>query len=380
MPQFSIITAFRNRDLQRVKNSLDSLSAQTYTDFELIFIDYGSSPELSQQTEMLIANYPFAKYYFTETRGWFWSRAHALNTGIKPAKGNISILWDIDLMVEPDFLASLQQFNIDSVFTTHRCYYLPEQFTIENYKTAEILNKSEHSYVGLCVVKTSVLNAIEGFDEFYQVWGAEDDDLYNRIEALGYQKQMVDATQIPVYHQWHPTQAPALPDLWYLTMLDRLYAQPPSDRSKRSDGYWRITPTGGVMHTQNRPAFAAFETKSYLNGIREELIFWNHTFLYNLFMNKFNAINSGELIYIEHTYAQMNFSTKSQRIISVFNKLMKNRRLNLRLSNEIQEKHIMLKDNIYSFLKYFVGTHRHQLTDYYLDWREDGFVFIAIKN
>jgi GT2 family glycosyltransferase len=50
------------------------------------------------------------------------------------------------------------------------------------------------------VVKTSVLHEIEGFDEFYQVWGAEDDDLYNRLQAAGYSREMVEATQIPVYH------------------------------------------------------------------------------------------------------------------------------------------------------------------------------------
>ncbi len=53
MPHFSIITAFRNRDAERVKNSLNSLAAQQYTDFELKFIDYGSSPEVSAENKAI---------------------------------------------------------------------------------------------------------------------------------------------------------------------------------------------------------------------------------------------------------------------------------------------------------------------------------------
>jgi len=59
---------------------------------------------------------------------------------------------------------------------------------------------------------------------------------------------------------------------------------------------------------------------------------------------------------------------------------MKLRRFNFRFINKIQQEQDALKANICSFLKYFAGTRRHQLTDYYLDWHEDGFVFIAIKN
>jgi len=59
MPHFSIITALRNRDAERVKNSLNSLAAQQYTDFELIFIDYGSSPEVTAQIKPLVESDSF---------------------------------------------------------------------------------------------------------------------------------------------------------------------------------------------------------------------------------------------------------------------------------------------------------------------------------
>jgi glycosyltransferase involved in cell wall biosynthesis len=38
----TIVYAFRNRDVLRVKASLDSLQQQTHSDFKVVFVDYGS--------------------------------------------------------------------------------------------------------------------------------------------------------------------------------------------------------------------------------------------------------------------------------------------------------------------------------------------------
>ena len=221
---FSIITAFRNRDVQRVKNSLNSLAAQTIRDFELIFVDYGSEKPVSEIIKPIVEKYSFAKYTFSNTRNMFWSRSHALNTGIKLANGQMTILWDIDLMVEPDFLEQLsKQVNYQQQFSTHRCYYLPQEANVQNYKTNSMIKQSQHAYVGLCTVDTFILKKIQAFDEFYQVWGAEDDDLYARLQSAGLQRKQIEAKDIAVYHQWHPIQAPALPDMWYIQMVEHLF-------------------------------------------------------------------------------------------------------------------------------------------------------------
>ncbi|MDX2149015.1 MAG: galactosyltransferase-related protein [Planctomycetota bacterium] len=49
--------------------------------------------------------------------------------------------------------------------------------------------------------------AINGFDEGFAGWGAEDDDLARRAYAAGC-KPALAVTLAIVYHQWHPTRAP----------------------------------------------------------------------------------------------------------------------------------------------------------------------------
>lgn len=369
MPHFSIITAFRNRDLERVKNSLDSLTAQTVQDFELIFIDYGSDAEVSAQVKPLVESYRNAHYVYAETRGMFWSRAHSLNIGIRLANGNICVLWDIDLMVENDFLAKLSNYDFLHVFTTHRCYYLPESANINNYKTKPILQEAVHSYVGLCCVQTDILTQIKGFDEYYQVWGAEDDDLYARLQHQGFEKNLIDATHIPVYHQWHATQSPALPDPWYLQMLVRLY-------SGKGESFSRW----GIQTTQEmRPARLAFESGEYKNGIVTELITYNHTFLYNTFMQKFYQLPQNTVIYLEYVFPHLSYNTTLQKIMANINKLLAAKKRNMRVYNQTQLQQEELKQNINGFLKFFVGTHRHLFQDYHLNWNNKGFVLTIVK-
>ena len=126
--KISIIIGFRNRDIQRVKYALDSLAVQSLKDFELIFIDYGSDIPLAKQVEALFGEYDFVKYYYSDSRGRFWNRAHAVNTGFRFSAGEKIFISDIDIIYHPDFLKSIAAFNLENTFYTFSCYYLPEGF------------------------------------------------------------------------------------------------------------------------------------------------------------------------------------------------------------------------------------------------------------
>lgn len=217
----SIVVGYRNREIERVKRSLDSLSNQTFTDFEIIFVDYGSDTSIATEIEMLVTSYNFTKYIYSDTRGWLWNRAHALNTGVKFTSGDIILLFDIDLILESNFLEKLSNLSFETTFFTFSCFYLPEKFKYFN----DLFNSGVHyeqNYVGLCAIKKENIYKIRGFDEYFMVWGVEDDDLYNRLESINISRLQLGQPDFYVFHQWHSTHAPSKPTMWYLQMVQYL--------------------------------------------------------------------------------------------------------------------------------------------------------------
>jgi len=95
---YSFIISFQNRDLIRVKKSLDSLQNQTIQNFEVIFVNYGSYENVTAELETLLLNYSFCKYIYTETRGLLWNKCVALNIGINNSTGENIIISDIDII------------------------------------------------------------------------------------------------------------------------------------------------------------------------------------------------------------------------------------------------------------------------------------------
>jgi len=225
MYSIAIVIGFRNRDLNRVQWCLQALQQQSLQSFELIFVDYGSSAEVSAQVQTLLSNYAFANYVFTDTRNCFWNRSHALNTGIQLANAPIILVSDIDLILHHLFLEKVAALSFQSSFYTFGCFYLPENFAIN---LANIHQQGIHylqDYVGLCAFTRESVEQIRGFDEFFMVWGVEDDDFYSRLQQEGWERKHLPANDFGVFHQWHPTQRPDFPSFWYLTMVNYWHAK-----------------------------------------------------------------------------------------------------------------------------------------------------------
>jgi len=209
MKKLSIIFGFKNRDLERVERCLCSLEEQSDIDFEVVFVDYGSEPFLQQAVKELIDRFSFVKYVYSEMRGRPWNRSHALNIGARLAQGEILMTTDIDLIFS-DFSIRKMLDIYDKQSSLHAtCYYLPEKFN----KWSEL---SSHKYLYappcrdalglLMVLPREIFLSIGGFDEHYQFWGAEDEDLEERLFKKGFKTLFLDINEFPLYHQWHPTQ------------------------------------------------------------------------------------------------------------------------------------------------------------------------------
>src|SRR5438552_2538149 len=107
MNYLTIVFIYRNRDLQRAKRSLDSLSRQTSKEFNVIFIDYGSEEPFKSGVQKIITEYSFCNYVYSDSRGMPWNRSHALNTGIRLAKTGFVFTADIDMIFETKFVETL---------------------------------------------------------------------------------------------------------------------------------------------------------------------------------------------------------------------------------------------------------------------------------
>jgi len=224
--QISVIFGYRNRGIVRVKNCLDSLKNQSYKDFEVVFIDYGSDEKIAVEIKNLVSSYPFASYYYNYTKDMPWNRAHALNTGVRIAKNEFILFGDIDLIYSPDVLNTLAEQVSDTCQIYSTVYFLPEGLTkideIMKSDWQSIPSSDENGKGGVHLIAKRHLEKIRGYDEYYSFWGVEDRDLYSRLDQLGIKSRWIDQKQYPVFHQWHPDVSGAkkgfFPDRWWESM------------------------------------------------------------------------------------------------------------------------------------------------------------------
>ena len=352
---FSIIIGYRNRDLHRIKIALEYIDRQSNKNFEVIFIDYGSDEVLANEAKALLDTYSFVFYTFNNTQGWFWNRAHALNTGLNLAKGEIVLMYDIDLIVETDFIEKISRLDFNNVFYIFECFYLPQNFDCDK---KNVFNDGIHhrqDYVGLCAGKKEDLLAINGFDEFFMVWGAEDEDLYKRLENNGLVMKRQTAREYSIFHQWHPTESPSFPTLWYITMIDRLF--------KINRQLTKVDQVcGQIINQKNRKIFTHIDGDHFDINLKLQM------------GNKFLVFHDFTADFLNPTYlsGKFNFSKLLPKEVprkkTLFSLLKKNIDIEYISAREITE-----------FIQYLVGTNKEMLQDYYFNAKEDEVNFYYLK-
>ncbi len=100
---YSIIIPLYNRP-QEIKELLDSLCEQQYTNFEVLVIEDGSVQDAKSIVESF-ANRLDIHYYFKENTGQGFSR----NYGFERAKGDYFIIFDSDILVPNDYLLNVSR-------------------------------------------------------------------------------------------------------------------------------------------------------------------------------------------------------------------------------------------------------------------------------
>jgi glycosyltransferase involved in cell wall biosynthesis len=202
----TIIYPYRDRDESRVKRSLDSLSQQTNRDFKVVFVDYGSGFTIASTIKKLAQNYNFVNYLYTYHCHQPWSRAKAVNIGLQHVKTPYVFVADVDMIFRNDLIEKLMHIQKPNQAVFFKVGFLDEQESVQikSFDRYEIIFFSQFGAKGLSLFPLDALNKIHGFDEFLHFWGAEDEDIHNRLENVGCKSLFYDQ-EILMLHQWHIT-------------------------------------------------------------------------------------------------------------------------------------------------------------------------------
>ncbi|MBC7913380.1 MAG: glycosyltransferase [Pyrinomonadaceae bacterium] len=104
---FSIIIPLYNRP-QEIDELLHSLTLQTYTQFEVLIIEDGSTLTAKEVAERYKTKLELS-YYFKPNEGQGFSR----NYGFERAKGNYFIIFDSDCLIPEDYLQNVNNYILE---------------------------------------------------------------------------------------------------------------------------------------------------------------------------------------------------------------------------------------------------------------------------
>jgi glycosyltransferase involved in cell wall biosynthesis len=189
-PSVSIVIATHNSSAY-IGETLDSVRAQTFTDFETIVVNDGSRD--TEELERILESHPLPIIYIRqENRGVSAAR----NAGIKVARGKFYAQLDADDQWEPDYLAVQLRFlmehpDIALVYPNAIIFGDSSAVGVEFMELSK--SQGEVSFESLvaerCVVLTcvtarmSVIRSVGMFDE--AIRSCEDFDLWLRIIKSG---------------------------------------------------------------------------------------------------------------------------------------------------------------------------------------------------
>jgi glycosyltransferase involved in cell wall biosynthesis len=189
-----------------IAEALDSVSRQTYTDFETIVVNDGS-PD-SSDLERVLEAYRGDIIYIRKSNGGL---ASARNAGIEAAFGSLIAFLDADDTWDPNFLQVMvgmfEKHDVDVVWSNARMFgdkgplsqTLMEIFPTNGEVTFETILSRKAWVFCCCVVRTETLLRVGAFDPNLRY--AEDLDLWLRIAHAG-GKFLPNPDPLVRYRRW----------------------------------------------------------------------------------------------------------------------------------------------------------------------------------
>ena len=201
----TLVLTNRNRDLRIVNNCLNSLKNQTNQAFNCILVDYGSDDIYVEQLKNLLAEHTEITFVSCKVSGQLWSKCRAINIALKASKTPYFMVGDIDLLFHPEFVNKAIALAKPEEVHYFQYGFLSKEESLLNksFKDYQIDFKGNHEVTGTTMFPSEKLKALNGYDEFYHGWGAEDTDIHIRMKNAGLNVFFYD-DEVLLKHQWHP--------------------------------------------------------------------------------------------------------------------------------------------------------------------------------
>lgn len=193
MPEYSVIIPVYNRP-EEIDELLNSLTKQSYNDFEVLIIEDGST----NTCDDIAANYATVldvKYFFKENTGPGDSR----NYGMDKAQGNYLIFFDSDCIIPDSYFEILTEYlgkynydafgGADDAHASFTTIQKAINYTMTSFLTTGGVRKGKaqgNKYQPRSFnmgIRKSVIDAVGGFSDIHP---GEDPDLSFRIRSAGF--------------------------------------------------------------------------------------------------------------------------------------------------------------------------------------------------
>lgn len=207
-PEVSFIIGHRGSSrLPHLQLTLRSIAAQRDVPFECVVVEQDESPRIQEGLPSWV-RYVHAP---SPGSGPLYNRSATFNAGVAAARGNLFILHDNDMLIPAAYAREahrLAQLGWRFMELKRFIFYLSDLDTASAFAAGQIPDAAPAEVVqnllgGSVVTTRDAYLDVGGFDESFVGWGGEDNEFWERAEAIG---GVYRYGFLPIVHLWHAPQ------------------------------------------------------------------------------------------------------------------------------------------------------------------------------
>ena len=216
--EITVLIGVRNRLDYRLENSLRSLRDQTISPdrVTLLVVDYGSDTEYAGGLRAVCEH--FDARYLRLDGPEVWSRGRCLNAGLRRTDSKFVLFSDTDLLFSRGYLegaidllrssplslvgAPMRDLPEDSATVCQAAAAEERSLDLEALRVGTPIRRGWTPHPSILAMHTIIPRMIRGYDEFFETWGAEDEDFARRLRRLGLRLRSM-GDEVFYLHQWH---------------------------------------------------------------------------------------------------------------------------------------------------------------------------------